>query len=127
MKGIFKIAGSLLCLSMICFTSCRSKTTPIEDLANLTEDVKVNGKSYSEKDWQVFTEDLELIDQELQQYREEYTDEEKKEIGRLKGTCLGYLTMHSAKKVKTKMEDALKEADGIVEGFSDAFVNGLDE
>ena len=58
----------------------------------LTEDVKANYNDYTEEDWKSFTQEYELITQELEEYRDQYSDEEKKEIGRLKGECYVYIT-----------------------------------
>ena len=118
----FKVLGSiLLFICLISLSSCHSKETPINRLTELTEDVKANYKTYSEEDWELFAEELEMIEQDLEQYIEEYTDEEKKEIGKLKGFCLGYATKYSVNNFKKNMENVVKEMEGIIEGFTDAF------
>ena len=48
-------------------------------------------------------------------------DEELKEIGRLKGIYLAQLTKYSIKSFKNGLEDAMKEAEGIMEGFKQGF------
>ena len=121
MKPLFRFSCLMLftfCIACLC--SCHSKQGPINDLADLTEDVKANYENYTEEDWNAFAEEYELIEQELEEYQDQYSDEEKKEIGRLKGKCLAYITKYSVKSFKNSMDNALKEAEGIFEGFSDA-------
>ena len=55
-----------------------------------------------------------------EKYQDQYTDAEKEHIGKLKGTCLWYETQHSVKNLKQGMKDAVKEAKGMIEGFTDA-------
>lgn len=117
----------LLCICIICFTSCHSKSTPIEDLANLAEDVKANYENYTEQDWESFVEELEFIEQELAEYQDQYTDEEIKEIGRMEGICLGYATKYCVKSIKKDLNSVVKGAEGFLEGFSDAFGDGIYE
>lgn len=101
--------------------SCNSKQTPIDELEELAEDVQQNASNYTEEDWQSTTKELELIESEIEQYKNEYTDEELKEIGRLKGFYLAQLTKYSIKSFKNGLEDAIKEAEGVIEGFQQGF------
>lgn len=100
---------------------CHSKQTPINRLENLTEEIQNGAPNYTEEDWKTSAEELEQIEKEIEQYKSEYTDEELKEIGRLKGICLAQFTKHSFKTFKNGLEDAMKEAEGLIEGFSQGF------
>lgn len=118
-----KLLTSFIFCAMLtlCIISCNSKQTPINRLEELTEDVQQNASGYTEEDWQSTAEELELIESEIEQYKDEYTDEELKEIGRLKGIYLAQLTKYSIKSFKNGLEDAMKEAEGIMEGFKQGF------
>ena len=48
----------------------------------------------------------------------EYTEEELKEIGRLKGLCLAQITKNSVHSFKNQLQDLMKEAEGLFEGFT---------
>ena len=61
------------------------------------------------------------IEEELAKY--EYTDEELKEIGRLKGKCMGYLTKQSLKNLEKQIKDLTKELEGGIEGFLEVLSN----
>lgn len=101
--------------------SCNSKQTPMNRLANLTEEIQKNAQDYTEEDWKAFAEELELIENDMDQYMSEYTDEELKEIGRLKGICFAQFTKHSIKTFKNGLENVMKEAEGLIEGFTQGF------
>lgn len=110
----------LIGLLILCLTACKSKQTPIDHLQDLTEEVKTNYENYTEEDWRAFSQEYELIEQELEEYNGQYSAEEKKEIGKLKGACHAYMTKYSIKNLKNKMEHAINEAQGWAEGFTDA-------
>lgn len=99
-------------------SSCQSKNTPLQHLAELTEDVKSNYNNYSDEDWQAFAEEYQIIEQDLEQHQDQYTDEKKKETGRLKGVCLAYITKYSIKNFQKNMENTLKEVECLVKDFS---------
>lgn len=110
----------LLLLAVTYFlTSCETKQTPINKLTDMTEDLRKNADNYTETDWQELETKLQAIEQEINTHQGEYTDEEKKQIGKLKGTCLWYETKHAARSFKQNMKDALQEAQGVIEGFTD--------
>lgn len=112
----------LLCAVLsLCIMSCHSKQTPINRLEELTEDVQQNASEYTEEDWRSTADEIEFIESEIEQYKDEYTDEELKEIGRLKGIYLAQLTKYSIKSFKNGLEDAMKEAEGIMEGLKQGF------
>ena len=108
-------------LFIFCTIGCHSKQTPINRLENLTEEIQNGAPNYTEEDWKAYAEELELIESEIEQYKSQYTDEELKEIGRLKGICLAQFTKHSIKTFKNDFEDAMKEDEGLMEGFTQGF------
>lgn len=124
-SSVFRSLFILYCMTIV--ISCHTKNTPIQDLTGLTEEVKSNYNDYSDEDWQAFAEEYQIIEQELEQYYDQYSDEEKKEIGRLKGICLAYITKYSVKNFQKNMEDAFKEVEGIVEGFSDVIKESTED
>lgn len=117
---------SIFCIVVLfisCMVSCKSKQTPINQLKDLVEDVRTNSQNYTDEDWHSFSEKYKLIEQQLNEYKDQYTDEEKNEIDRLKGVCLAYIAKYSIKSFGNQMYDAIKETKGLIEGFTDAFVN----
>lgn len=110
----------IVAFTLTLLISCNTKQKPIDQLTNLTEDLKANSQDYTEQEWQEIDKQLEQINIELDKYQDQYTDAEKEHIGKLKGTCLWYETQHSVKNLKQGMKDAVKEAKGMIEGFTDA-------
>ena len=110
------------CMSIVfCLFACSTKQEPISNLSALVEEVQANGSNYSENDWSVIAQELDAIEREMEQYKGEYTDEEIKEIGRLKGILLAQYTKYSVKNIKNGVENAMKEAEGLIDGFLNSF------
>ena len=53
----------------------------------------------------------------------EYTDEELKEIGRIKGQILAKMAKSAVKDLKKQMEDLSKQLEGGLEGFMEEINN----
>lgn len=103
------------------FTACDSSQTAINDLEMLLHEIETNYQSYTEEDWENMSLSYSAIEEELAKH--EYTDEELKEIGRLKGKCIGYLTKQSLKDSEKQIEDLTKELEGGIEGFLEVLSN----
>lgn len=103
------------------FTACDSSQTAINDLETLLHEIETNYQSYTEEDWENMSLSYSAIEEELAKH--EYTDEELKEIGCLKGKYLGYQTQHSMNNMEKQIKNAAKEVDGAIEGFVDVFSN----
>ena len=113
-----------ICLTFIILfgiTSCDSSQSAIRDLEILLNEIEENHQSYTEEDWENMSLSYSAIEEELAKY--EYTDEELKEIGRLKGKCIGYLTKQSLKDLEKQIEDLTKELEGGIEGFLEVLSN----
>ena len=114
----------LICLAFILLmgiTSCDSSQSAIKDLEVLLNEIEENYQSYTEEDWEAMSLSFSAIEEELAKY--EYTDEELKEIGRLKGKCMGYLTKQSLKNLEKQIKDLTKELEGGIEGFLEVLSN----
>ena len=106
--NIFKLFLFLL-ISPLVFTSCETSQTPVDELSSLLEKIDNNSENYSEEDWNNITY--------------EYTDEELKEIGRIKGQILAKMTKSAVKDLKKQMEDLSKQLEGGLEGFMEEINN----
>lgn len=107
------------------FTSCDSSQSAINDLETLLHEIETNYQSYTEEDWENMSMSYSAIEEELAKH--EYTDEELKEIGRLKGKCMGYLTKQSLKDLERQIKDLTKELEGGIEGFLEVLSNDNNE
>ncbi|MBQ0016399.1 MAG: hypothetical protein KBT04_05395 [Bacteroidales bacterium] len=86
-------------------------------MERLTSKIQHNATEYTEAEWQEIVDELEEIEGQLEQHRSQYTDEELREIGRLEGICFAQLTKYSILSFQDRIDDALTEVDGIMEGF----------
>lgn len=119
MKKLF--FASLTFALVIGFTSCDSSQSAIEDLETLLNEIEANYQTYTDEDWENMSLSYSAIEEELAKH--EYTDEELKEIGRLKGRCMGYLTKQSLKDLEKQIKDLTKELEGGIEGFLEVLSN----
>ena len=123
MRNLFlTVVTFVMLLGMI---SCDSSQSAIRDLEVLLNEIEANYQSYSEEDWENMSLSYSAIEEELAKH--EYTDEELKEIGRMKGRCLGYLTKQSIKEIEKQLEDFGKELEGGIEGFLEVLSDGNNE
>ena len=118
--NIFKLFLFLL-ISPLVFTSCETSQTPVDELSSLLEKIDNNSENYSEEDWNNITNEFTEIEEEVSKY--EYTDEELKEIGRIKGQILAKMTKSAVKDLKKQMEDLSKQLEGGLEGFMEEINN----
>lgn len=95
--------------------SCETSQTPVNDLYALLEKVDNNRDAYTEEDWNHITQEFTAIEKELSKY--EYTDEELKEIGKIKGQIVAKMAKNAVKDLKKQMKDLSKQLEGGVEGF----------
>ena len=115
----YLLMSCLTCMALT-FTSCNNKNTPIHNLQELSEDIKQNSKNYTDDDWAAISQSLDNINNEIDEHRTEYTDEEMKEIGRLKGICGTYLMKYAMKNASQQLKGLILQLGGAVEGVKNA-------
>lgn len=116
---------TLVALLFLGFVSCDSSQSAVRDLEMLLNEIEANYQSYSEEDWEDMLMSYSAIEEELAKH--EYTDEELKEIGRIKGRCLGYLTKQSVKDLEKQLKDLSKEIEGGIEGLLEVLSDDKNE
>lgn len=123
MKNLIPIC--LCVVIMIGLISCNKAESAISDLEDLTEKVEANYKSYTQEDWENFAASYSAIEEELSKY--EYSDEQLKKIGNLKGKCMGYMTKQTLDDFEKQLNDLPKQIEGAIEGFMDVLSNDDEE
>ena len=93
--------------------SCSSfgKQDPLQQLEELTEDIRLHHQEYTTADWKKAYARYEQIAAEMENYQ--YTKEESERIGEMEGECVGYF---------------MKSAINTMEGFKSelkGFINGI--
>lgn len=105
----------IMLVMSIAFTSCDKKQSAINDLENFSEELKENSSDYSSQDWEEANEQYQLLVEQIDQY--EYTDEELKEIGKLKARCLKQMTKGAMKQFQDGIHSITKQMEGAIEEF----------
>lgn len=111
----------LVSVAALGLMSCSTgKQAAINDLRNLTTEIETNASSYNFRQWLQEQQKYRNIDAKLAKY--EYTDEENREIGELKGQCLAYFAKGVLGKATNKITDAANQLQGIVNGIQKVLV-----
>lgn len=95
-----------------CFIACTEEQSAIAQLEDFAAELEENGDNYTFKDWSKASEKYLKIEHELAKNNDQYTDEELKEIGRLKGKCVTALAHSSALKLKSTVHSIGKQMEG---------------
>jgi hypothetical protein len=108
---LFSIASFFMVLA-----SCSvGKQSPIRQLEELTEDIRLYHQEYTTADWKEAYARYEQIAAEMEKYQ--YSKEEAEMIGKMEGECVGYF-----------MKSAVKSLDGLeseIKGFFDGLENAV--
>ena len=108
-----KIVFFFLFISCVLLCSCDKRQTAINDLENFSEELKENCSEYSYQDWEEASAQYEQLVEQIDQY--EYTDEELKEIGKLKARCLKQMSMGAMKQLQGRIHSFTKQMEGALE------------
>lgn len=107
----------LLALLLVLLCGCTdNREKAVSELEQFTEHLQLSSSNFTEDDWTTAKGQFEEIVEELKLY--EYTDDELKHIGQLKGKCIGIFSRSAANDLKRKMHRIYKEAEGFITGFS---------
>lgn len=110
----------LLLAAAFSMQSCSTHRTAINDLEALVNKVEKNGAKYTIEDWENVISRCAKIEKRLQEH--EYTTEEYKEIGTLKGRLAGFVTKEALTKSVKTFIDFKEQLGGGAEGFLDVFL-----
>ena len=117
-----KLALLLTCSCILLLMGCSDeKTDALNDLEAITEEITTKSANYTQEDWDIAENQFGLICEELEQY--EFTDEQLKHIGKLKGKCTAVFACKKASDFKNSLHRIGKEVEGFIEGIS----GGLEE
>ena len=105
----------------LCLSGCATKGSAISDLRNLRNDIVDYGYRYDVDDWRNAATRYQKIDEKLKKYANDYTYDESREIGRLKGECVAGFAKGVSQNAGDKVGNLRGFIEGIVDGFGDAF------
>ena len=109
----------LILCSLLLAACATQEERRVKSLQKFTADLQKNSDKYSDEQWQKSIDEYEAITESLQTGR--YTDEERREIGKLKGQCLAIYAQYAVGAYQKELEGATNELQGVLEGFFDAY------
>lgn len=113
LKNFYLLLTFFICASVFC--SCSKKERAMDRLESFTEKLEQKSNNYSSSDWEEASTEFDEITDELTEY--EYSDDERKLIGELKGRCMGKFAIAKAKGALDNLKNFGKELEGIAEGL----------
>lgn len=116
-----KIVIYLLLIICTFLYSCNKKQSAVIDLELLSEELNENSSEYSRQDWEKAFVQYQQIAEEIDQ--NEYTDEELKEIGKLKARCMKQMSKGALKQFQREIYSVSKQLEGAFEEFD---IEGID-
>ena len=110
MKKIFGILVAVFMASLM--VACATpEEKSMRSLEKLYQDMELNHENYTTEDWEKVQVEFEVITAQMKLH--DYTDEQLREIGKLKGKCSAYLT----KGLLKRAEKSFIELGGVLEGY----------
>ena len=108
-----KIFGILVAVIMASFmVACATpEEKSMRSLEELYQDMELNHENYTTEDCEKVQVEFEVITAQMKLH--DYTDEQLREIGKLKGKCSAYLT----KGLLKRSEKRFIELGGVLEGY----------
>jgi len=110
----------VLLISVTLFSCSLSKQSPIRQLEELTEDIRLHHQEYTTADWKKVYAKYEQISAEMEDYQ--YSKEETEKIGEMEGECVGYFMKSSVK----SLEGLGSEIKGFFEGMGEVIKENED-
>lgn len=115
----------IVIIMLLCVVSCDSPQNAIRELESLLSEIEANYQYYSDEDWDYITMRYDEIEEKISTYQ--FTDEELKKIGHMKGKCIGYMTKQSINDLEEEIRIFSKELEGGIEGFLEIFNDSNNE
>lgn len=121
-KGIFSVV--MACFLLI--TACGTKEErQVRSLQQFVAELQSKADKYSDEDWQKAFQEYASITENLQKGR--FTEEERREIGRLKGQCWAVFTQYTFDALGRELRNSSAEFSGVMEGFMKSFDASAEE
>ena len=112
-----------LLVSVLVLTSCNNKQAPVRKLETLDRTLMQKSDSFTTQDWEAAIAEYEQIERELSMYN--YTDEELRMIGRMKGRLWAKISKEYLNTAAEGIDAYLKMFEGALEGFMEELGSSL--
>lgn len=114
MKKFFGVLVAIILTSFMVVYATPEKES-LSSLQELYEEMELNHENYTKEDWEKVKVEFDSITSQMK--LDDYTADQIKEIGKLKGKCSAYLT----KGLLKRAEKGLIELGGMLEGYLEEF------
>lgn len=106
-------------VALFTFTIPASAASPqdkcIRKLERFSKELKKNAPEYTEEDWTAAMNYFEQLSNDIKQYT--YDEEELRQIGKLKGRCIGIFARRSLSRGASEINSFMQQLGGFLEGF----------
>jgi hypothetical protein len=109
-----KIIFIFLCILILGACSTQEQKN-ISELEKFTNELQENSSTYTNEEWSASMDEFQILTQSIETGH--YTQEERRELGRLKGKCLGIYAKHSRQLLESEIEGVATELEGAFDGF----------
>lgn len=122
MRQTILLLGLLIALS-----SCNNVQSRLDRAEKEIEHAEQNKEDMTEKDWSALEKKMGELEIDLVQNREEYTDEQVKEIGKLQGRYFAVTVKKGINDFQESVKDLGNQMEGFIEGFKSDTNNKTNE
>jgi len=113
---------SVILIASLLF-SCNHAQTKIENFSAMIEQAEQSKADLSKADLKELEIQMKELQTDLETNRKDYTDEQIKEIGRLKGRYAAFLVKEGFNDIKESIKDLENQMEGFIEGMTDSTNN----
>lgn len=119
MKKIFVMCA---CVAAMVLASCSTPSRAVNQLDDLTQEIRANSADYTISDWKRAVGKYEKVNLKIEKYalKGKYTPEEMTEIGRKQGECTAEMAKGAGTSLYNKAITIGNNVKGVVEGFKKA-------
>lgn len=107
----------ILLVGILSLASCDPAEQAFKDFEKFIENLEQNAATFTKEDWDKASLEYETIEKNISMQK--YTDEQLREIGRLKGRYTVQRTKYSIQKSKQNVNDFLMEAGGFMQSIKE--------
>ncbi len=120
----YLIMGFLIIVFGAVSCSFYSKDAYLEDFASFVTEVEQNYQSYSEEDWLNADQKYEeYVGETYNNFRAELTNDDKKQVGKLKTKFQTVKIKHEAGQIMDDVSDGINQLHGVIEGVIETINN----
>lgn len=111
------LVPSLFTVLILVAVSCSNPQSKIDRISNDLTSAEQNSGKLSDKELESISADLGSLQTDLDKNRDDYSDAQIEEIGKLKGRYASLVAKNSWDGFKRDVKDAANQLNGFVEGF----------